>query len=133
MNRKILVASFIYPSKLDWFLDILLSKFQIEKDKVFLFKNLNDDSKIITTFKLNLLNGEKIQLSDYFPNSTIIHKKGLAIYTINALNKLIELDDNLEEGNINHQTYQIDWNKYQNKMILMNNDNLVFIDIERIF
>jgi hypothetical protein len=133
MDRTILVASFILPEKLDWLLELLLTKFKIEKSNVFLFKNLDDDSKIIATFKLTLYDNVKINLNENFPGATIIHKKGNAIYTINALNNLIELDSKVGLGNIIYENYQIDWSKYQNKMILTNNGCLVFINIERIF
>jgi len=133
MDRTILVASFIFPERLEWFLKTLEKKFDIKKDKVFIFKNLDDDSKLIVTFRLILINGKKINLKHHFPNATIIHKKGNAIYTINALNTLIESESGLEKGNINYHNHKIDWSKYQNKMILTNNGNLVFLPIERIF
>lgn len=133
MNRTILVASFIFPDKLDWFLSLLSENFDIKKDNVFLYKNLDNNTKIIITFKLILVNGEKINLRDFLPNATIINKRGDAIFTINALNNLIELESNSELGNINYHNHQIDWNKYQHKMILTNKSNLVILNIERIF
>jgi hypothetical protein len=133
MNRTILVASFIYPDKLDWFLNLLSNKYNIKKNNVFLYKNLEDNTKIIITFKLVLINGEKINLKQTFPNATIINKRGDAIFTINALNSLIELESSLDKGNINYQNHQIDWCKYQHQMVLTNKSNLVFLNIERIF
>ena len=133
MDRTILLASFIFPERLDWFLNHLETKFNIPKDKVFIFKNLDDESKVIVTFKLVLIDGRKINLANNFPNALIIHKKGMAIYTINALNTLIEFENDLDKGNVIHKDYKIDWSKYQNKMILTDKTNLVFINIERIF
>jgi hypothetical protein len=133
MDRIILVASFIQPNELDWFLSILSTDFNINKDNVFFYKNLDDDTKIIVTFKLILFNGEKINLKEFFPNATIINKRGDALFTINALNNLIEFECGLENGNIKHHNHQIDWSKYQHQMILTNKSNLVFINIERIF
>lgn len=133
MDRTILVASFIFPERLDWFVNLLNTKFKLSKDKIFVFKNLDDESKLIVTFKILLKNGNKINLSEIFPNATIIHKKGNAIYTINALNTLIELESGLEKGNVNHKSHVIDWSKYQNKMIMTNKNNLIFLNIERIF
>jgi formylmethanofuran dehydrogenase subunit C len=57
----------------------------------------------------------------------------MAIYTINALNMLIEYDSNGDIGNIVYETYKIDWDKYQGKLIITKNNELVLIDIERIF
>jgi hypothetical protein len=133
MNRTVLLASFIFPERLEWFLSYLETKFKISRDKVFIFKNLDDEAKLIVTFKLVLPNGKKIDFKKFFPNATLIHKKGDAIYTINALNKLIEIESGFEQGNVDHKKFQIDWSKYQGQMILTNKSNLVFINIQRIF
>lgn len=49
---------------------------------------------------------------------TIIHRKGRCFYTINALNKLIERQNN---GIVDKQ-YLIDWDKYQNRILILNQD-----------
>ena len=38
-----------------------------------------------------------------------------------------------EIGNINHKEHKIDWDKYQNKMLVSKNKELTIIDIERHF
>lgn len=133
MNKTLLLATFIFPERVEWFLKYLENKFDISKEKVFIFKNLDDESKVIITFKLILKNGVKINLKKYFPSAIPIHKKGTAIYTINALNKLIELENNLETGNIDYKQYEINWDNYQDKLILSNNNDLTIYNIERIF
>lgn len=133
MDKTILLASFIFPERLEWFYGYLLDKFKINREKIFVYKNLDDLSKVIVTFKLILHDGKKIDLNAHFPNTIPVHKKGNAIYTINALNKLIEAECQGDVGNINHKEYQVDWEKYQNKIILNNKDELIIYNIERIF
>jgi len=133
MDKTLLLASFIFPDRLEWFQKFLYDKFKINKNKLFVYRNLDDESKLIVTFKLTLLEGERIDLKKTFPNTIPIHKKGEAIYTINALNKLIEMESKFSLGNINHENYEIDWNKYQNQIILIANENLIIYNIERIF
>ena len=133
INKTILLATFIFPERLEWFLDYLDDKFEISRDNVFVFKNLDDESKVMVTFKLVLIGGKRIDLKSAFPNAIPIHKKGNAIYTINALNKLIERDNNLEVGNIEYKQYKIDWSNYQNKLILLNKNDLTIYNIKRIF
>lgn len=132
MNNKKLIAAFIFPERLDWFIDYLNKNFSITKDKIFCYKNLKDDSKLILTFKLDL-DGKKINYKDHFPNAISIHKKGTTIYTINALNTLIDtiIGDSL--GNVDKKTVKINWSEYQNKIILVNHNQLSILDIERIF
>ena len=133
MNKTILLATFIFPERVEWFLNYLENKFNIPRDKVFIFQNLDDESKTIITFKLLLINGKRINLKKYFPNAIPIHKKGTAIYTINALNKLIEFESDLDIGNINYKKHMIDWGNYQDSLILNNNNKLTIYKIKRVF
>jgi hypothetical protein len=133
MNKSILLASFIFPERLEWFLSYLENKFNITKDKVFCFKNLNDDSKLILTFKVTVPENKKLDLKNLFPNAIIVHKKGMAFYTINALNKLIESTSDASLGNIDYKSIKIEWDNYQNKIILIDNKELVIFDLERVF
>lgn len=132
-TKTLLLASFIFPDKLEWFVNYLNTKFNISKEKIFVFSNLDDPSKLIVTFKVSLLDGKKINLKKLFPNAIPIHKKGSAIYTINALNKLIELESGLLNGNIDYKSYKIDWEKYQNKFILTKGKSLLIYNIKQIF
>jgi len=129
--NKILVASFIFPERLDWFLNYLETKFNINKDKVFIFKNLDDESKLIVTFKFKVK--KKVNLKLLFPNAIPIHKRGMAIYTINALNKLIQNEVGEDIHNIDVKKYKIDWDLYQGKLILNSKNVLTIYNIERIF
>lgn len=131
MNKTILLASFIFPERVDWFLTHLKTKYNI--DKVFCYKNFDDESKRILTFKLAMDINKPINLKETFPNAIIIHKKGDALYTINALNKLIEEMYPDKIGNINNKTIKIDWSKYQNKFILIDNEKLRLFNIIRVF
>jgi len=133
MDKTILLASFIFPERVEWFLSYLENKFGIAKDKVFGYKDLNNESKLILTFRLILPEGKRLNLKDLFPNAIIIHKKGNALYTINALNSLIDSEFPESEGNIDYKSVKIDWSKYQDKFILIDNKELVFLDINRVF
>jgi hypothetical protein len=133
MDKTILLASFIFPERLDWFLGYLDTKFKITKDKVFCYKNLDDESKYILTFRVTLTDNKHIDLKNLFPNAIIIHKKGNALYTINALNKLIEQDYGESIGNIDYKSVKIEWENYQNKLILIDSKELKMLNIKRIF
>jgi hypothetical protein len=133
MNKTILLATFIFPERVEWFLSYLESKFSITKDKVFCYKNLDDESKVIITFKINVQKDKPLNLKNLFPSAVPIHKKGSAIYTINALNKLIENLYPESIGNIDNKTIKINWNDYQDKIILLNDNNLSIFNITRLF
>jgi hypothetical protein len=133
MNKTILLASFIFPERVEWFLSYLDSKFKLGKDKVFCYKNLDDESKVIMTFKISIPEDKPLNLKNLFPSAVPIHKKGNALYTINALNKLIQEKYPESIGNMDNKLVKIDWEEYQNKMILINNDELTIFNISRVF
>ena len=133
MNKTILLASFIFPERVEWFLSYLDSKFKLGKDKVFCYKNLDDESKVIMTFKISFPEDKPLNLKNLFPSAVPIHKKGNALYTINALNKLIHEKYPESIGNLDNKSIKIDWEEYQNKMILINNDELTIFNISRVF
>ena len=133
MNKTLLLASFIFPERLDVYLDYLESKFSIPRDKVFVFENEDDPLKIIITFKLVIRNGKRIDIRKLLPNTIPIHKKGTAIYTINALNRLIEDETGLSKGNINYKNHKIDWDNYQDRLILVTEGELKLYRIKQVF
>jgi hypothetical protein len=133
MDKTILLASFIFPERVEWFLGYLEARFFITKDKVFCYKNLDDESKVIITFKLVIPEGQRMNLKDLFPSAVPIHKKGNALYTINALNKLIDETYGAPQGNTDYKSVKINWDEYQNKIILLNGKELGIFNIERVF
>lgn len=133
MEKTILLASFIFPERVEWFLGYLEAKFGITKDKVFCYKNLDDESKVIITFKIIIPEGKRLNLKNLFPSAIPIHKKGDALYTINALNKLIDQLSGDSVGNIDYKSISINWVDYQNKLILINGKELTIFNITRVF
>ena len=133
MNKTILLASFIFPERTEWFLSYLENKFGITKNKVFCYENLDDESKVIMTFKLVIEENKRLNLKDLFPSAIPIHKKGNALYTINALNMIIDSMEIENIGNIDNSSIKINWDEYQNKLILTKGKELVFLNISRVF
>ena len=76
---------------------------------------------------------KKINIRKELPRTVQIHKKGNTFFTINALNRLIERDHDIKGGNINYKQYEIDWEKYRDKIILLKEDNLEILDLNKIF
>jgi hypothetical protein len=133
MEKTILLASFIFPERVNWFFSYLETRFSIPKSKVFGYQNIDDESKIIMTFRISYQEDKPLNLKDLFPSAFPIHKKGDALYTINALNKLIDQMDETSIGNTDYKSVKINWNDYQNKLIVINGKELTFLTIKRIF
>ncbi len=133
MNKTILLASFIFPERVEWFLSYLEAKFNITRDKVFCYENLDDESKHIITFKVVIPEGKRLNFKELFPSAIPIHKKGDVIYSINALNMLIDQIMGESKGNVDYQSIKINWDEYQNKLILVKNNELIISNIKRVF
>lgn len=131
-NKIITLASFVYTDKIDSFKKYLKKRFNIDGENIFIYSYEEKNKKIIT-YRITLKNETKVDISTIIPPTIIVHKKGECFYTINALNKLIEVTNNLESGNINHLEYKIKWDDYQNKIIIIKNEELKIIDIVRDF
>lgn len=129
MTNKILLASFITVKQSDDFFNKLDTLFSIKKDKTFIF-TLGEN--LMVTFKLISTNDLKEVIKTKLKNTIQIHKKSNSFYTINALNKLIQRDFNLVDGNIDYKSYSIDWDKYQDKLFLLKEGELLIQDIKKV-
>jgi hypothetical protein len=132
-TKIITLASFVDDDKIEGFSDYIKKRFNIPKEKLFMYSSPQEEGKKILTFRLYLRDGKKINTQSFFPTTIITHKKGECFYTINALNKLIESENNSETGNINHKEHKIEWDDYQNKMLITKKNELTIIDIKRSF
>jgi len=115
----------------EWFLRFLKNKFNIKKENVYIYEIENNDFEYVITY--NFKKDRHINFKHYFENATPVNLKNGCIFSINALNKLIEIDSGLEKGNVDYQTYKIDWKKYKNKLLLLSkNNDLIIHNIKKI-
>jgi len=129
-QKTLLLASFVKKDKIEGLLNKIKKNFGVKKEYVFFFKI--DDDNYVLTYKLHLDIEKRIDIKKELPKTIQIHKKGNTIFTINALNRLIEQESGMD-GNVNHKEYQIDWDKFENKIILLKNDALEINSIEQVF
>ncbi|MHA2055612.1 MAG: hypothetical protein ACW99F_18700 [Candidatus Hodarchaeales archaeon] len=131
MQKKILlVATFVSEDYLTRFLYKIYKNFGVNKKTVFLFET---EDGLLLTYKIYLNIGERVNIRKELPKTVQIHKRGMTFFTINALNRLIERDFNLDGGNVDYKKYDIDWEKYENKIILLKDDELEILDLRRKF
>jgi hypothetical protein len=128
-KKTILLATFVSEDYLDKFLYKIYKKFGIKKKSVFLFETDND--QLLLTYKLYLDFDQKIDIKKELTKTIQIHKKGTTFFTINSLNKLIEKEFNISEGNVDYSKYEIDWTKFENCMISFRDENLDILKLTR--
>ena len=132
-TKIVTLASFVLKDKVESFKNYLNKRFRIPEDKIFSYCAEEEEGKEILTFRVYLKDGKKINTKSFFPTTIIVHKKGECFYTINALNKLIEEQVDLEKGNINYKEYKIDWDEQQGKMLITKDNKLTIMNIKRNF
>jgi hypothetical protein len=131
-NKIITLSSFVYLDKIDSFKKYLYNRFKISDKNIFQY-TFNEEDKKILTFMVRLNQDQRVDTNSFYPPTIIVHKKGECFYTINALNQLIENISDTDNGNINHQDVIIDWDNYQNKMLIIKNEELKILTINRDF
>lgn len=130
MQKKvILLATFLNSEYLDKFLFKLYKNFGVKKNSVFVFETEGGD--LILTFRIFLDLGQSFNIKKELPRTIQIHKKGNTFFTINSLNRLIEEEFNLTGGNVDYSKYQVEWEKYENCMISLKNNNLEILRLNR--
>ena len=87
-------------------------------DKIYVFENGNDSNQLICTYNVEY-EEDFIQGSH---DTISLHRKKMTntLYTINALNDLIR---ELNDGRLD-KSYQINWEDYQNCLLLTNENGL---------
>lgn len=131
-SKVITLASFVYLDKIESFKKYLYKRFGIKEKNIFQY-SFEDNTKRILTFIVKVKEDQRVDTNSFFPPTSIVHKKGECFYTINALNKLIENITDTEYGNINHHDVKIEWDNYQNKMMVIKNDELKILSINKHF
>ena len=132
-TKIVTLASFVLEDKVDSFKKYVNKRFKIAEKNIYEYSSPQEEGKKILTFRIFLRDGKKINTKTFFPVTIIVHKKGECFYTINALNKIIESETGGETGNINYKEHEINWDNYQNKMLVSKNKELTIIDIKRHF
>ncbi len=131
-GKIITLASFVYSDKVESFKSYLYKRFNIKEKNIFQY-TFEEENKKILTFMVKLEQDKKVDTNSFFPPTIIVHKKGECFYTINALNKLIDKITDSDKGNVNYLNVKIDWDNYQNKIIIVKNEELKIIDIKKHF
>lgn len=126
-NKIILLATFTKSSFIDSVLDRLETKFNIKEKDIFFYETEYDD--ILMTYRMEVEGGKRFDIRKDLRKTIQVHKKGPTFFTINALNKLIERDNDLEFGNVDYSQYNVDWDKYKNKLILLQKGELDIVGI----
>jgi len=123
LDEKIILAFFIKVNKIESFISFIKKKYNIEKNDIYLYNVQGNNDEYLITFRFDKCD-KFLEHKDY-GKPIHIHVKYSCLFSINALNKYIELNnEDIEKGNFNYKQFKIDWDKLKNKLLLIKNNNL---------
>jgi hypothetical protein len=108
--RTQLLCTFTSDDVFEVLLNDIFDSYELFSRKIFILK-LEPSKELVISY--NIIPNQN---TEFLPNTIMTHRKkgSNTLYTINALNRLIE---SLNGGRLD-KAYQIDWNDYRNSMIL---------------
>ena len=122
----IIIGTFVKKNKILSFLETLKHGFKVNLDKVFVYSIDTNKYEYLVTFKTY----DKERFIKNLSNATVMHVKNGCLFSINALNKLIE-KENSDFDKPNNE-YLIDWDKYKDKLIIQTNGELSLSNLSKI-
>ena len=122
----IIIGTFVKKNKILSFLETLKHGFKVNLNKVFVYSIDTNKYEYLVTFKTY----DKERFIKNLNNATVMHVKNGCLFSINALNKLIE-KENSDSDKPNNE-YLIDWDKYKDKLIIQTNGELSLSNLSKI-
>jgi hypothetical protein len=122
----IIIGTFVKKNKILSFLETLKHGFKVNLDKVFVYSIDTNKYEDLVTFKTY----DKQRFIKNLSNATVMLVKTGCLFSINALNKLIE-KENSDSDKPNNE-YLIDWDKYKDKLIINTNGELSLSNLSKI-
>ena len=124
-KNGIIIGTFVKKNKILSFLETLRTLYGIRLDKVFVYEIDTNQYEYLVTFKTF----DKDKFIKKIRNATVMHVKNGCLFSINALNKLIDQE---KGDDVPNNEYLIDWNKYKDKLIVLTNGELSVSNLNKI-
>ena len=111
MKNTVLLCSFVRNDAIELAQSIsrIKDNFDTGSSPIFVLQDENESDRVILTY--NITKEDNLNFKSAIRDTIQVHrKKGTnTLYTLNALNEVVRLENNQLDHN-----YQVDWNQYQN-------------------
>ena len=124
-TNGIIIGTFVRKNRILSFLETLRAGYGIKLDKVFIYEIDTNKLEYLVTFKTF----DKDKFIKKINNATVMHVKNGCLFSINALNKLIDQEKGDDKPN---NEYLIDWEKYKDKLIILTGGELSISKLTKI-
>ena len=125
-ERGIIIGTFVKKNKILSFIETLRNDFGIRLEKLFIYSIDTNKREYLITFKTF----DKDRFIKNLPNATVLHVKNGSLFSINALNKLIEKEN--KGSDLPNNEFVVDWNEYKDKLIIITNGELSISNLTKI-
>lgn len=123
MVKSVLIGTFVKKEKILTFLEFLKTKLLIDIKKIRVYIVKSNNYEYLVTFKTH--NKEKYLTKIKY--STVMHVKNGCLFSINALNKMIN-----GKTNDDNKSYNVNWDFYKDKIIILTRGELLIDDIKQV-
>ena len=127
LKKGVIIGSFVNKSKILSFLELLKNGFKINLDKVYVYNINSNDKEYLVTFKTY----DKDRFVKKLFGTTIMHVKNGCLFSINAINKLIEQVYN-PTNEKPYNEVEVTWDLYKDKLIILTNGELNIKELSKI-
>lgn len=124
-TNGVIIGTFVKKNKILSFLEMIKTRFGIKLNRVFIYEIDTNSLEYLVTFKTF----DKDRFIKKINNATVMHVKNGCLFSINALNKLIDQEKGNDKPN---NEYVVDWNKYKNKLIILTNGVLSVSNLSKV-
>lgn len=124
-ERGIIIGTFVKKNRILTFIEELKNDYGIKYEKIFIYSIDTNKREYLVTFKTF----DKEKFIKNLNNATVMHVKNGCLFSINALNKLIEQEKGDSTPN---NEYVVDWYKYKDKLIIITNGELSISNLSKI-
>lgn len=125
IKKCFIIGNYVKKEKINDFLSFLKNRLKFNLESVYIYEIEDNENEYLTTIKS--YNKSLLRVIKY---STILHIKSGTLFSINALNKLI--DEEKKGSFIKNEDFKLNWNKYKNKLISLTNNQLRISNLKRI-
>lgn len=121
--QKQLLCTFSNSSQYTDVLNEIPQQYKLIDNKIFIFANENNLRELYLTF-----NVEKRDQNNRYKGTISVHRKKQTntLYTLNAMNRLIEDENN----GVYDKSFQLNWDLYKNSIILTNDVGVKIIPLK---
>jgi len=124
-ERGTIIGTFVKKNKILSFIESIKNDFRVNSYKLFIYSIDTNPREYLVTFKTF----DKEKFIKNLNNATVMHVKNGSLFSINALNKLIDQEkDSTQQNN----EYVVDWDKYKDKLIIVTNGELSISNLSKI-